>query len=188
MTWLVRLEIWVVLNHIDYDMISLSGQVSSWWIVPIMTLLVRLESWIMSNHIDYYMISLSGQVRSWWIVPIMTWLVIFDILGHVKSYWLWNDGYVRSYRILWNCTNRDMAGQIGQFGSCKIILIMTWWVLQVRSDHVKLYQSWHGWSDLTVWVMSKHFYYGMIGLSGQVYHIGSCQIISIITWWTSQVR
>ena len=154
-------------THIDYDMMSLLFQVSSWSIVPIMTWLVILDSWFISNHINYNMMSLSGQVMSWWIKPIITWLVILDSPGNVKSYSLWYDGSVSSGHIVLNCTNYYMVVQIGYFGSCQIIWIVIWWVCCFRSSHIKFYQSLHGWSDWTVQVISNHIDYDIMGLSGQ---------------------
>ena len=52
-------------NHIDYDMMSLSGLVRSCLIIPIMTWLVRLYSPGDLNHIDYEMMGMSIQVGSW---------------------------------------------------------------------------------------------------------------------------
>ena len=123
---------------------------------------------VMSNCIDYEMMGMSGQFRSCYIVPIITWLVVYDSFLHVRSDWLWYDESIRSDQVILKCTNHDMVDHIGQFWSCQIILIMTWWVCQVRSGLVKLCQSWYGWSDWTVWVMSNHIDYDMMSLSGQV--------------------
>ena len=127
MKWLVRLDSWVMSNHIDYDMISLSGLVRSWQSVPIITWLVILDS---LTNVKSYLLWYDELIRSSQIMVNCTtnhgMVVRVVKLGHVKSYWLWHDVLVRSGQFIVNCTNHDIVGHIGQFRSCKIILIITW--------------------------------------------------------------
>ena len=104
--------------------------------------------------------SLTGLDTSWWVVPTVKWFVGLDSLGYFKSYWLWNDGSIRSGQIMLDCTNHDMVGNIGQLG------------------HVKSYWLWHDGSIRSGKIMLDFINHDMVGQIGQ---FGSCQIILIMT-------
>ena len=104
----------------------------------------------------------------------------------------WNGS---SYWTVLNYIDYDMMGmsrQVGQIGSCQIILIMTWGisqVIQVKLDNVRSYWLWHNESTSSVGsscIMSTHIDYDMMDQSGLSGQIESCQTISIKTWWISQ--
>ena len=87
----------------------------------------------------------------------------------------------------------DLTDTSGQIGSYQIILIITQWISQV--SWVKLYwvKSYQLWQDGAVssvrsnWIISNHINYDMMCQLDQSDQIESCQIISIKTWWISQV-
>ena len=67
---------------------------------------------------------------------------------------------------------------------------MTWLVRLDSLGRVKSCWLWHdGYfrSGRSYWIMSNYIDYDIMDQSGYLSKIGSCQIISIMTWWISHV-
>ena len=67
---------------------------------------------------------------------------------------------------------------------------MTWLVRLDSLGRVTSYWLWHdGYfrSGRSYWIMSNYIDYDIMDQSGHLSKIGSCQIISIMTWWISHI-